>query len=334
MRNKVLVFGVGKCFDDNKNKIEAENDIIGFIDNFSDEKMKNNKKIYRPAQIKDLEFDKIIICSMYIPEIWKQLIDIKVERTKINLGFEHVGLDEKTLKANNARIYVEAEKIIFEQNTLRMYITTTTDVTLVNELFIFDEYNYYFSPNNQYIVIDIGANVGDTALYFAKNKNVEKVIGFEPFYQTYQKALENIELNQELKEKITLNNYGLGDKNEFIEVTYDESFCGSMSSVRSNECFGTMKCEIEIRDVVKELKKYVENIYEEKVVLKIDCEGAEFEIFRALSKERQELDNVEAILMEWHERNPKELIEILNKMNFKVFCRTIKNNIGMIYAMK
>lgn len=66
-------------------------------------------------------------------------------------------------------------------------------------------------------VVDIGANVGDSSLYFAA-KGASHVYAFEPLPLAYAVALENIKLNH-LENKITLCNGAVGSKEGKIKVT-------------------------------------------------------------------------------------------------------------------
>ena len=65
-------------------------------------------------------------------------------------------------------------------------------------------------------VVDIGANVGDSAIYFALN-GAKKVVGVEPLPSVYAQALENIKLNH-LEDKIVMINAALGSKKGSIKV--------------------------------------------------------------------------------------------------------------------
>ncbi len=59
-------------------------------------------------------------------------------------------------------------------------------------------------------VIDIGANVGDSSIYFAL-KGAKKVVGVEPLPNVYARAIENVKLNH-LEDKVFLINAALGSK--------------------------------------------------------------------------------------------------------------------------
>ena len=57
-------------------------------------------------------------------------------------------------------------------------------------------------------MIDIGANIGDSPIYFALN-NAKNVIALEPYPYSYNSALKNIKKNN-IDDKIILLNAGYG----------------------------------------------------------------------------------------------------------------------------
>ena len=68
--------------------------------------------------------------------------------------------------------------------------------------------DYNFLDVSGKTVIDIGANIADSSIYFCL-KNAKKVIALEPFQYSYNYALQNIILN-ELSDKIILLKAGYG----------------------------------------------------------------------------------------------------------------------------
>ena len=57
-----------------------------------------------------------------------------------------------------------------------------------------DNGTYDTLPIKDKIVLDVGANIGDTPIYFALHGS-KKVIGIEPFPQNYEIAKKNVEIN-------------------------------------------------------------------------------------------------------------------------------------------
>jgi len=76
----------------------------------------------------------------------------------------------------------------------------------IPDVFFAEDYRY-LNPSGE-TVIDIGANIGDTAIYFALN-GASKVIALEPYINSYNCAINNIILNN-LKDTIMLLNAGYG----------------------------------------------------------------------------------------------------------------------------
>ena len=71
------------------------------------------------------------------------------------------------------------------------------------------------------------------------------------------------------------------------------------------------------------------------VVAKIDCKGAEYEIIDS-HYQSGKLNDIEAIMMEWHRDGPDQLIECLMDAGFMVSSlgRSDVAGQGMIYAVR
>lgn len=94
------------------------------------------------------------------------------------------------------------------------------EVFTIFESFFYGEYEFVPHCEDEKILIDIGANIGDTALYFA-NKGYD-VYAFEPLPQICEIAYKNINLNPNLKEKIKFFNKAVSYKNGALTISYDE----------------------------------------------------------------------------------------------------------------
>ena len=133
---------------------------------------------------------------------------------------------------------------------------------------LFEEGNIIFDNMENSVVIDVGANIGDTALYFA-NQGCE-VYAFEAVPDIYEMAIKNVELNPSLSKKIHIFNKAVSDKNETIQISYS-----GLSSSRYVD--GAKKYDIEaisLNHIINELKK--RDIT--PTLLQMDCEGSEFDI--------------------------------------------------------
>ena len=193
---------------------------------------------------------------------------------------------------------------------------------------ILEEYFYAndWNPINfqDRFVIDIGANVADRTLYFAKC-GAKSVIGFEPVKHVYELGLENISANPSLKDNITLINKAVGGKKGKLVI----------DNLDSAKNFATQSDSYEI-DVIT-LTDVLSDYNFTPDVLKMDCEGCEFEIIL-----NEDLSMFNDIIFEHHSyivgKDYHLLIDKLKKENFKinVFTSDYDNfdDVGIIHAYK
>jgi hypothetical protein len=91
--------------------------------------------------------------------------------------------------------------------------------------------------------------------------------------------------------------------------------------------------EIEVK--IKDVSEIFNSIYEENkqvnFVVKMDCEGSEYEIMQRLD-ETNLLSKIKIFMIEWHDEGSKVLEEILIRNDFVVFSRNLATNSGMLYA--
>ncbi|MDE1851613.1 MAG: FkbM family methyltransferase [Candidatus Micrarchaeota archaeon] len=169
-------------------------------------------------------------------------------------------------------------------------------VQLVTDQFMLDQYQW-LKPNGKEIV-DIGACIGDTAIYFAMN-GARHVYSFEPYPYSFRIARKNIRLNG-MSNRITLLNEGCGARNCTIAV--NEGFeSDELSSIRD---FGKGK-----RISMVTLEGIVKRYGLEDALLKIDCEGSEYGII--IGADKGTLRKFSKMMIEYHNgyRNLKEKLE-------------------------
>jgi len=133
---------------------------------------------------------------------------------------------------------------------------------------IFDEHIYDNIDVYGRDVVDIGANVGDSSIYFAL-KGARKVVGVEPLPNVYAQAIENVKLNH-LEGKIFLINAALGSKSGKIKVPCN-------TSTFTSNVFSTLRTNGECEVPIVTLSEVMEQITE-PYLLKMDCEGCEFDV--------------------------------------------------------
>ena len=189
------------------------------------------------------------------------------------------------------------------------------------------------------VVVDVGANIGIASIYFANLENVSHVESFELIPDTFELAMQNIKASN-LGEKIAISSVGIAkDKGSFvIPFEVGGSADASVYAVsRSNEKIKSGKTiEVNVLAAVPELQRIIANAKGKKIVLKLDCEGTEYDIIPELSFSGI-LKQLSVIMLEWHYHGPETIIEHLTASGFTTFNRNIPNDggkRGMIYAVK
>jgi FkbM family methyltransferase len=193
---------------------------------------------------------------------------------------------------------------------------------------VFIENCYRFLPVAGKTVIDIGANIGDSAIFFYL-KGAHRVIGFEPFPHNFEIARRNIESNK-LTTKVSLSMTGVGANIKNISISPDYYSNEGSQAVDSGK-----GVEIPILTLEDIIKKYA--LSGSDAVLKMDCEGCEYETIATAPIEV--LRRFEYIQIEYH-NGYKTIIEKLERCGFDVSVdrplarRDAKLFLGFIYARR
>lgn len=181
------------------------------------------------------------------------------------------------------------------------------------ELFVDKIYNFQ-TTNKQPIIIDIGANIGLSILFFKKIYPNAQITGYEadPYIFTFLK--NNLEQNG--VNDVVLENKAIWIDNVQLDFFSEKADGGRISKV--TESNKTVRIEaVDIRD---ELNKYSEIDF-----LKIDIEGAEHQV---IPKCNGLLEKVKHIFVEYHSfpnerQNLDEILHILIDAGFTINIQSI-----------
>lgn len=179
----------------------------------------------------------------------------------------------------------------------------------------------YALSNKNATIIDVGANIGETLLNFAKRTLPNgEVHGFEPDSLNYQHCSENLGLNN--FKNIFLNNVGLGSETgqTFIRIDTPSNRGGNKISAEYIE---------DATNVIKiiTLDQYVTAKQIQKIdLIKIDVEGYELNVLKGAAEVIRKFRPV--LFIELDDNNLREqghsaksLIHFLSQFNY-----TIKNS--------
>ena len=186
------------------------------------------------------------------------------------------------------------------------------------QVFIKQEYKRLWgSARKGTTVIDIGAFIGDSAIYFAMNPNVSKVYAYEPLPSSFKKLQHNVRLSG--MSKISAYNAFVSEKvggksvsNELVNnavMNYD-----NISDAQD----GTNVKTISLGSILKGKKN---------VMIKCDAESAGPRIFKGA-----DLSQVYALELEFH-KGPSELAAWFRKKGYKVTYES-GTDIGIMFCYR
>lgn len=138
-----------------------------------------------------------------------------------------------------------------------------------------------FLPEKNQLVVDVGANYGDTAIWWAKVFG-SKVIAFEPLIDVYKELMENIELNDA---DVIAHNVALGNGEEI-----NGHNVGNMFSLGGDQKVKTVKLD--------------DFQFERLDLLKIDVEGFEYKVLQGADNTIRRFRP--KIIIETHSANLRE----------------------------
>jgi len=208
------------------------------------------------------------------------------------------------------------------------YFNNIEDLFLLYSNYYFTEYKKFFGEELQIkkgtTIIDIGAHIGTFSLPISYEYK-SRVFSFEPNISNYQYLIDNIQINL-LNDRISTYNVAISKENNYVEFTEgDTSTRGALTHNKFHKSASngtTYKVKtVSLNDVVNEEQiKTVD-------ILKIDCEGAEYEIIYNLN------DNIfsmtKLIFVEIHplieNRDPKRLIKFIKSKGFIGKYNTLQN---------
>ncbi|MGI0010743.1 MAG: FkbM family methyltransferase [Nitrosopumilaceae archaeon] len=225
------------------------------------------------------------------------------------------------------------EDVVRFRNGTKCIVRNKSDATAFFEIFFLKTNttlkNFAIRKND--IIIDIGAHVGFFTIYAARQAPKGKIYAFEPYSKSFNFLRKNIEMNK-LGNVITENCAVL--KNSGTATLFiDRDFA------ISNTLFGD-ETHLEKETVTTISMQDIFDKYQIRQVdlLKLDCEGAEFEIILNLSKNI--LGKIVKISAEIHQNTAghhlDDLSAFLKINNFNVEYRNILSGIvtsmPMLYA--
>ena len=269
-------------------------------------------------------FDKCILISFKLLYLFLRfIITIVLGKKRRDILYNQKGI------SFNSFLYNIIKKVgLYEYMLLRIKVPKYNYMFYCrgnNEDFIFmtgheDELLPHFKSNSGDIVVDVGSHIGHHTLIAAKRVGPKgKVIAIEADPKNFEILNKNIELNR-LKDNVITINCAVSSKEEKIKLYTPEEESGNTiyntivsDRVSPEENF----VEINANTLDKLLNENGISVKDVKW-LKIDVEGAEFEVLKGAHEILSE-SKIITLLIEIHGLNLyKSIVNHLNIYNFKI----------------
>ncbi len=225
--------------------------------------------------------------------------------------------------------------IKLRQPPLAFQVRSAMDVWSVKETFLDQFYTRYSLPvQDGWTVVDVGAGIGDFSIYAAHANPAGMVYAFEPYPDSFALMMQNLAVNKVENVRafrkaiwssggVLALNLGSGEPLQFT----------SQEKTSANQPVEAISV-----DALSLERLFSSENLERVDLLKMDCEGAEYEILFSIQPET--LARIERIILEYHdlgpERNHGALAAFLGGQGYKVTCHAnlVHDHLGYLYAEK
>jgi len=167
-------------------------------------------------------------------------------------------------------------------------------------LSIFDDGEYERLNVRDRVVVDVGAYVGDSAIYFAL-RGAKKVIAIEPHPVAFAEMLENIRLNN-LEGMIIPVNAGLASKPGKVCTKKVSVYATYNIYHKPGDCPNAVPA-MTLSELVSRF-----NIEGNDAVLKMDCEGCEFDV---ILNDYEHVRLFRELILEYHPKPANKSVDDL-----------------------
>ncbi len=311
-----LIEELGKNLEGYTHKIDDYNlKIDDLLDSYSKDQEKLNQQI---EELSSTLEDSIIVIDRSKDIISKYNDDYQVKKDYFFKGKEKL-LEDFPIDPDflyELCVYNNITFLTVLPDKNRIYLKTDEGIILSSNrnLWVLREVftqNIYLSPKlyeyEEFVLFDVGMHRGYVSLAIGQMDSCKGVYGFEVDPDTFNFALENFALNPKIARKIHPHPFGLSDTQKEVDVhaiprsdgctTTENSFSNLDPAEREKY---TIIKKGKVKKASEVLNQIIENNnITSKIVLKIDTEGAEYEILDDLSHSGV-LDKVDLFMGECH----------------------------------
>ena len=227
------------------------------------------------------------------------------------------------------------EEVIKFKNGLKCIIRNKSDSIAFLEVFFLNTNDWMdeFKIKEKDIVIDIGAHVGYFSMYSSINAKQGKIFAFEPYDKSFELLIKNLDINR-IKNVIP-QNLGVTKESGTSTLYLKKDFSIGNSIYKNLNSDSKIEIKtISVQDIIKN------NNLQKINILKLDCEGAEYQIL--LNLDHETLEKIDKIVSEMHPKIESFKIEevkkflIKNRFDVRIIhpLKDISEELVMLYAKK
>jgi FkbM family methyltransferase len=213
-------------------------------------------------------------------------------------------------------------------------VRTAMDVWIIIETYLARDYERHgFDLQSNWLVIDIGAGLGDFAITAAKKCRHGFVYAYEPFPESFELMQRNLSLNR--VENVDAQPYAVGATPGEMHLRTASGVPVLYSTAADDDHVG--KDDVSVRATT------LDEIFETFKLktcdlLKMDCEGAEYDIL--FHTRPSTLQKMKRICLEYHdgvtEYSHLDLIDFFEKNGFSVLRdpSPVHKHTGLLFVSK
>jgi FkbM family methyltransferase len=258
--------------------------------------------------------------------IWRRYLNYLLSIRTIIAGFANWPLVLMSLAGISGR----SSFTVNLRSGLRLRARSGMDAWIIKESCLDREYERLATPiQDGWTVVDVGAGLGDFALNVARGRPGLRVFAFEPFPGSYTLLQENLALNHLTNVKAFPYALAGSAGTASLQLAGDEP-------VRFGTVLGGNASQLEVRSLTLD-EAFAQCGLERCDLLKMDCEGAEYEIFFGASAET--LAKIREICLEYHEGvtaySGPDLARFLTERGFAVDIHPsrLRRELGHLHAL-
>lgn len=197
---------------------------------------------------------------------------------------------------------------------------------------VFFDHDYRPMTKDVQNVVDIGANIGTCTIYMSMRFPQAQIYSLEPDPRTFKLLKTNLDLNK--RQNVTIINQAVSNKSG--KTSFYSCQANGLSSLnKTNLPYKVTKTQVSLISLPEFMRKYH---LKQIDILKIDAEGAEFDIL--LKTPRFPFKLIREIILEYHDKltnhHHEEIVAKLHKVGYKLITRPhpLEEGIGIIQAYR